>query len=127
MLLKLTRASFNFGARFLAQEQFFAIKSRCLSSTALAIPSTKFQFSNQKSLACYKSNLISIHLVGTVHISKKSQEDVLNIIRHTQPNVVFVELCDARKNIFRHEEIMESESLTWKKMVNRLLFFLTFM
>ena len=57
MLPKLTRASFIFVARFLAQEQF-AIKSRYLSS-ALAVPSTKFQFSKQTSLVCCKNNLIS--------------------------------------------------------------------
>ena len=43
----------------MAQEQF-AIKSRYLSSTNLAIASTKFQFSNQNLFLCCKNNLISV-------------------------------------------------------------------
>ena len=170
MLLKLTRASFKFGARFLTQEQF-VIKSRFLSS-ALAVPSSSMKFSNQKSLVCCNNYLISIpftrlmsnsltdekvklkqeqpenftrddnmlklpghpilttmmttsgakiHLVGTIHCCKKSKEIVSNVIRQTQPNVVFVELCDELlKNTFLYEKTTLS-GLTWIKMVSKLL------
>ena len=72
-----------------------------------------------------------IHLVGTHHCTKKSMEDVSNVIRLTQPNVVFVELCHSSvtdpmicelcelcENILYHEENHNIwRGLTWKQMV----------
>ena len=43
-------------------------------------------------------NEAKIHLVGVGHYTKKSQEDVSNVIRQTQPNFVFVELCKNRRH-----------------------------
>ena len=61
-----------------------------------------------------------IHLVGTIHCCKKSKEIVSNVIRQTQPNVVFVELCDELlKNTFLYEKTTLS-GLTWRKMVSKL-------
>ena len=50
-----------------------------------------------------------IHLVGTFHGTKKSREDVSNVIRHTKPNVVFVELCELHgEHLVLHENIILS-------------------
>ena len=43
-------------------------------------------------------NEAKIHLVGVGHYTKKSQEHVSNVIRQTQPNFVFVELCKNRRH-----------------------------
>ena len=43
-------------------------------------------------------NEAKIHLVGVGHYTKKSREHVTNVIRQTQPNFVFVELCEIRRH-----------------------------
>ena len=82
---KLTRTSFNFGAIFLAQEQF-AIKSRYWSLTNLAIPSTKFQFSNQNLFLCCKNNLIS---VPTTPLMSNSLVDEKLKPNQKEPEILF--------------------------------------
>ena len=60
-----------------------------------------------------------IHLVGVMHRSKKSREDVLNVIRHTQPNVVFLELCEQSEDISYQEKNHNIwHGLTRKQMVS---------
>ncbi|KAK0077286.1 hypothetical protein PV326_010133 [Microctonus aethiopoides] len=55
-----------------------------------------------------------VYLVGTAHFSKESQEDVSTIIQAVQPNIVMVELCEARVHILQLDEetvIKEAENL----------------
>ena len=57
-------------------------------------------------------NKAKIHLVGVIHYTKKSQEDVSNVIRQTQPNVVFVEVCEDQKDLLTDEVSPEFEMAT---------------
>ncbi|KAK0167434.1 hypothetical protein PV327_004833 [Microctonus hyperodae] len=55
-----------------------------------------------------------VYLVGTAHFSKESQDDVSTIIQAVQPNIVMVELCEARVHILQLDEetvIKEAENL----------------
>ncbi|KAL8559166.1 hypothetical protein ACOMHN_048413 [Nucella lapillus] len=47
-----------------------------------------------------------VYVVGTAHFSTESQEDVSNMIRAVQPDVVMVELCKSRINILELDEAM---------------------
>ena len=42
-----------------------------------------------------------VYLVGTAHISRKSADEVRNVIRSVRPDTVFLELCDARAAAMR--------------------------
>ena len=57
-------------------------------------------------------NGAKIHLVGVGHYTKKSQEDVSNVIRQTQPNFVFVELCKNRRHHLTNPKTTVNEMRT---------------
>ena len=61
-----------------------------------------------------------IHLVGTIHCCKKSKEIVSNVIRQTQPNVVFVELCENRKHQLTNPKIAVNEMHTAFKEAQKI-------
>jgi len=44
-------------------------------------------------------NGAKVYLVGTAHFSHKSQQDVSETIKRTQPNIVVLELCESRLSI----------------------------
>lgn len=44
-----------------------------------------------------------VYLVGTAHFSHKSQRDVERVVRLTQPDIVFLELCPSRISILSME------------------------
>lgn len=54
----------------------------------------------------YRRNLMQskVYLVGTAHFSKKSQEDVRQVIKQTQPDIVLVELCGSRIAILQMDK-----------------------
>ncbi|KAK3246760.1 hypothetical protein CYMTET_43722 [Cymbomonas tetramitiformis] len=53
-----------------------------------------------------------IFLVGTAHISRKSAEEVKEVIRQVQPETVFVELCDKRAwKLMAGEPVQGSKAL----------------
>jgi len=49
-------------------------------------------------------------LVGSVHVSKESCEDVQRVIREHKPDVVFIELCPARAGLLLSEDQSAPES-----------------
>ena len=65
-------------------------------------------------------NEAKIHLVGVGHYTKKSQEHVSNVIRQTQPNVVFVELCENRKHHLTNPKIAVNEMHTAFKEAQKI-------
>ena len=65
-------------------------------------------------------NEAKIHLVGVGHYTKKSQEHVANVIRQTQPNVVFVELCENRKHHLTNPKIAANEMHTAFKEAQKI-------
>lgn len=55
-----------------------------------------------------------VYLIGTAHFSEESQNDVSMIIQAVQPNIVMVELCEARVHILQLDEktiLKEAENL----------------
>ena len=40
-------------------------------------------------------------LIGTAHISKKSAEEVREVIRRVKPDTVMLELCEGRAKVLR--------------------------
>ncbi|KAE9554754.1 hypothetical protein FO519_002015 [Halicephalobus sp. NKZ332] len=54
----------------------------------------------------YKSNLLKskVYLVGTAHFSKKSQADVRQVVKQTQPDVLLIELCGSRLAILNMDK-----------------------
>ena len=65
-------------------------------------------------------NEAKIHLVGVGHYTKKSQEHVANVIRQTQPNVVFVELCENRRRHLTNPKIAANEMHTAFKEAQKI-------
>ena len=65
-------------------------------------------------------NEAKIHLVGVGHYTKKSQEHVSNVIRQTQPNVVFVELCENRRRHLTNPKIAANEMHTAFKEAQKI-------
>lgn len=60
-----------------------------------------------------------VYLVGTVHFSQESQEDVAQTIRETHPDIVMVELCNSRVNILSMDEkkiLEESKNMNLQKI-----------
>lgn len=45
-----------------------------------------------------------VYLVGTAHFSEESQDDVSQVMRNVQPDILVVELCESRVHILRHDE-----------------------
>jgi pheromone shutdown protein TraB len=45
-----------------------------------------------------------VYLVGTAHFSLESQQEVIELIRQVEPNVVVLELCNERRNILTLDE-----------------------
>jgi hypothetical protein len=70
-----------------------------------------------------KSTNSTIHLVGTCHYSDRSKQDVREVIRHTQPHNVCVEMCLSRYPSFlatmMGKEKEEEELLSsWEKALS---------
>jgi pheromone shutdown protein TraB len=70
-----------------------------------------------------KSTNSTIHLVGTCHCSDRSKQDVREVIRHTQPHNVCVEMCLSRYPSFlatmMGKEKEEEELLpSWEKALS---------
>ncbi|KZC11409.1 TraB domain-containing protein, partial [Dufourea novaeangliae] len=64
-----------------------------------------------------------LYLVGTVHFSVESQNDVSTIIQAVQPHIVVVELCKARIGILQlNEETMykSAKNVTYQTIVDTL-------
>lgn len=60
-----------------------------------------------------------VYLIGTAHFSRASQEDVKKAIAETQPDVIFVELCQSRMAILSLDEdllLKEAQSLNREKI-----------
>lgn len=60
-----------------------------------------------------------IYLVGTAHFSRQSQDDVVQLIRSTKPDVLMLELCQSRVNILSLDEetlLRESAQMNLAKL-----------
>jgi len=51
-----------------------------------------------------------VYLIGTAHISEQSAQQVKDVIRHVQPDVVFLELCHERAKRLRERPISDNET-----------------
>ncbi|KAI6176079.1 hypothetical protein M3Y97_00759900 [Aphelenchoides bicaudatus] len=61
-----------------------------------------------------------VYLIGTAHFSRASQDDVRRTIAETQPDVIFVELCQSRMAILSLDEellLKEAQNLTREKVM----------
>jgi len=61
-----------------------------------------------------------VYLIGTAHFSKASQEDVKRTIAETQPDAIFVELCQSRMAILSLDEevlLREAQNLNREKIM----------
>lgn len=61
-----------------------------------------------------------VYLIGTAHFSRASQEDVRRTIAETQPDVIFIELCQSRMAILSLDEellLREAKNLTREKIM----------
>lgn len=47
---------------------------------------------------------VKVYLVGTAHFSKESQDDVVKVIRSVKPQIVVMEICEARTSILSLDE-----------------------
>lgn len=68
-------------------------------------------------------NGTKIYLVGTVHFSVESQNDVARVIQTVQPDVVMVELCSSRIHIVQLDEktlLEEAKNITLEKIRNTI-------
>ena len=65
------------------------LKRRALSVASSPVPETMSYLRDLRSGS-------EVFLVGTAHISRKSSEEVRDVIRSVKPDIVFVELCKAR-------------------------------
>lgn len=64
-----------------------------------------------------------IYLVGTVHFSIESQNDVSKVIETVRPDVVLVELCASRINILQLDEktlLEEAKNINMEKIRNTI-------
>lgn len=52
-------------------------------------------------------NHVNIYLLGTSHVSNDSSADVQLLLHHTEPDIVFVELCEQRVNLLTSEPSRE--------------------
>ncbi|MFH4974128.1 hypothetical protein AB6A40_000837 [Gnathostoma spinigerum] len=62
-----------------------------------------------------------VYLIGTAHFSPESQQDVLNTIRETQPDIVMVELCPARISMLSMDEeslLRDAKSLDFERIMS---------
>eukprot|EP00096_Caligus_rogercresseyi_P013256 TRINITY_DN5932_c0_g1_i1.p1 TRINITY_DN5932_c0_g1~~TRINITY_DN5932_c0_g1_i1.p1 ORF type:complete len:569 (+),score=186.81 TRINITY_DN5932_c0_g1_i1:64-1770(+) len=57
-----------------------------------------------KTCRVLRTDTAIVYLVGTAHFSKESQEDVQRTIAAAQPDVIMLELCKARTNVFQMDE-----------------------
>uniref|UniRef100_V9KTQ2 TraB domain-containing protein-like protein n=1 Tax=Callorhinchus milii TaxID=7868 RepID=V9KTQ2_CALMI len=60
-----------------------------------------------------------VYVVGVAHFSEQSQQDVLQMVRAMQPDVVMVELCSGREDVMLLPEDMalkEAQSLSLSKI-----------
>ncbi|RCN28016.1 hypothetical protein ANCCAN_26248, partial [Ancylostoma caninum] len=65
----------------------------------------------------------TVYLIGTAHFSKESQEDVVNTITATQPDLVMVELCPSRISILSMDEqtlLKEASDLNTQKILTTI-------
>ncbi|KAL6739155.1 hypothetical protein Aduo_012640 [Ancylostoma duodenale] len=65
----------------------------------------------------------TVYLIGTAHFSKESQEDVVNTIAATQPDLVMVELCPSRISILSMDEqtlLKEASDLNTQKILTTI-------
>ncbi|KAF5288563.1 hypothetical protein FQA39_LY15342 [Lamprigera yunnana] len=63
---------------------------------------------------------VKVYLVGTAHFSRESQEDVMKVIRTVQPQVVVLELCEARTSILSLDEatiLEEAKNIDFDKIM----------
>jgi len=61
-----------------------------------------------------------VYIVGTAHFSHESQQDVIQTIQQTQPDLVMVELCSSRISILLMDEqalLREASSLNREKIL----------
>jgi len=70
----------------------------------------------------YKANLLKskVYLVGTAHFSKKSQADVRQVIKQTQPDVLLIELCGSRLAILNMDKdtlLEQAKSLNHERII----------
>ncbi|XP_031344164.1 traB domain-containing protein isoform X2 [Photinus pyralis] len=62
---------------------------------------------------------VKVYLVGTAHFSKESQDDVIKVIRNVQPQIIVLELCDARTSILSLDEatiLEEAKNIDFDKV-----------
>lgn len=59
------------------------------------------KFSAQSTLSLLRSNDVEVFLIGTAHISAKSEANVRDVIRAVTPKIVMVELCGPRAAALR--------------------------
>ncbi|CAI8616079.1 unnamed protein product [Vicia faba] len=69
-----------------------------------------------------KGGVCDVYVVGIVHMSKKSTQQVEAIVKYLKPEIVFLELCKSREQVLYREKIKvptEQEMLeSWKKKHN---------
>ena len=54
-----------------------------------------------------------VYLMGTMHVSKKSADDVGELIRMIRPDTVFVELCEQRAQKLLADAHVEPRGISW--------------
>lgn len=62
---------------------------------------------------------VKVYLVGTAHFSKESQDDVIKVIRNVHPQIIVLELCDARTSILSLDEatiLEEAKNIDFDKV-----------
>ncbi|MED6131949.1 hypothetical protein PIB30_014851 [Stylosanthes scabra] len=58
-----------------------------------------------------KLGFCHVYLVGTVHRSQKSVADVQRMVRALEPDVVFLELCEERRQVLTRKEISSERKI----------------
>lgn len=64
-------------------------------------------------------NGAEVYLIGTIHYSSKSCDDVSQVIQAVRPNIVFVELCASRYFLLQLDEntlLEDTKNFNWSKI-----------
>ena len=68
-----------------------------------------YEISANGNIVTLKNNIKTIHLIGTAHVSQASVDEVTLFIKENKPDIVCIELCQARFDTMRDKD-------RWKKM-----------
>ncbi|XP_040571909.1 traB domain-containing protein [Lepeophtheirus salmonis] len=96
-------------------------------SRAMANPNKRIRKSEvdafllPKTCTVLRTDTAIVYLVGTAHFSRESQEDVRRTITVVQPDVIMLELCKARTNVFQMDEetiLKEVQSMGMRQVID---------